>query len=84
MNEQSVRGEFEDSPILTSMPMGADHMADRLLCTTTEAAELLGISRTHVYRLMKANELRSVKIGARRLIPRSVLVEYVDDLLLAS
>ena len=55
----------------------------RLLCTTIETAELLGIGRTHVYRLMNGGQLHSVKIGARRLIPRSVVEDYVRDLMVA-
>ena len=55
-----------------------------LLCTVAEAADLLAIGRTCVYQLMKSGQLRSVKIGARRLVPRSAIEEFVHELLEAS
>lgn len=46
-----------------------------------EAAELLRISRWKVYDLIRTNELRSVKIGGRRLVPQRAIEEYVTRLL---
>ncbi|WP_239341672.1 helix-turn-helix domain-containing protein [Frankia sp. CiP3] len=51
-----------------------------LLLTTTEAADLLGVSRTTVYELLNAGQLESVRIGRSRRIPRAALVAYVDRL----
>ncbi|WP_239346162.1 helix-turn-helix domain-containing protein [Frankia sp. Cj5] len=51
-----------------------------LLLTTTEAADLLGVSRTTVYELLNAGQLESVRIGRARRIPRAALVAYVDRL----
>ncbi len=42
-----------------------------------EAAELLGVCRDTVYVLMRAGRLRSIKVGAARLIP----VSAIDELL---
>lgn len=36
----------------------------------TEAAEVLGVSRPHLYRMAQDGELRSVRIGRRVLIPK--------------
>ncbi len=55
-----------------------------LLCTVDEAAELLSIGRTSTYQLMRSGQLRSVKVGARRLIPWAALEEFVTELLEAS
>ncbi len=55
-----------------------------LLCTIREAAKLLGVGRTSVYELMNSGHLQSVKIGARRLIPRSSIEAFVTELLEAS
>ena len=52
-----------------------------LLFTAEEAAELLKISRCKVYDLLRNQDLRSVKIGGSRRIPRSALEEYVARLL---
>lgn len=53
----------------------------RLLCTVEETARLLSISRTAVYGQLRSGALRSVKVGGRRLIPRTVLDEFVESLL---
>lgn len=54
---------------------------DALLYTAEEAAELLKISRCKVYDLLRNHDLRSVKIGGTRRIPRGALEEYVARLL---
>jgi excisionase family DNA binding protein len=35
-----------------------------------EAAHILGIGRTNIYRLVKDGKLRHVKVGSRIIIPR--------------
>ena len=55
-----------------------------LLCTVEQAAETLSLGRTSIYVLLRSGRLRSVKVGARRLIPRAALEEFVNDLLEAS
>ena len=51
-----------------------------LLLRPEEAAELLRIGRTAVFGLIRAGELRSVKIGKLRRIPADALHEYVTGL----
>jgi excisionase family DNA binding protein len=51
-----------------------------LLLKPEEAAEALGIARTRVYQLMRAGEIRSVKIGKVRRIPVAALAAYVERL----
>ncbi|HAF08485.1 MAG TPA: transcriptional regulator [Chloroflexi bacterium] len=51
-----------------------------LLLKPEEAAEALAIARTRVYQLMRAGELRSVKIGKVRRIPLAALAAYVERL----
>jgi len=55
-----------------------------LLCSVEEAAELLSIGKTNTYQLLKTGQLRSVKLGGRRLIPRDALDDFVAELLEAS
>ena len=55
-----------------------------LLVTVAEAAELLSIGRSNTYRLINEGQLASVKIGARRLVPRASLEAFVQELLEAS
>jgi excisionase family DNA binding protein len=54
---------------------------DALLFTAEEAAEVLKISRCKIYDLLRNQDLRSVKIGGSRRIPRASLEEYVARLL---
>ncbi len=51
-----------------------------MLFAITEVADILGIGRTNVYALLKSGKLRSVKIGGRRLIPRTALEQFVTEL----
>ena len=51
-----------------------------LLYTPAETAELLRVCRTTVYGLIRDGELRSVKIGRRRLIPAEGLADYIASL----
>jgi excisionase family DNA binding protein len=53
---------------------------DKLLLTPKEATELLGISRSKLYELLRAGTIESVKIGDCRRVPRAALDEYVDRL----
>lgn len=52
-----------------------------LLLSPEEAAQLLGISRSRVYELLRDAELPSIKIGRLRRIPRQAVHAYVNDLL---
>jgi excisionase family DNA binding protein len=50
-------------------------------CLTVEqAAQLLNVGRSMAYDLIRTGRLRSVKIGRRRLIPRSALDALLADL----
>ncbi|WP_018466052.1 helix-turn-helix domain-containing protein [Calidithermus timidus] len=49
----------------------------RLAYSVKEVAELTGLSRNEIYRLLRTGELRSIRLGHRFLIPRSVLEEWL-------
>lgn len=53
---------------------------EKLLYTTSEAAQLLGIGRSKVYELIYAGTLGSVKIGRSRRIPADALRQCIDSL----
>jgi excisionase family DNA binding protein len=42
-----------------------------------EAAESLRISRDSIYELIRSGRLRTIKVGARRLVPVIALSEYI-------
>ena len=58
---------------------GRELAAARLL-TVQEAAEQLRISRWSVYNLIRANQLRTIKIGRRRLMTPAALAECIKML----
>ena len=44
-----------------------------------EAYRKLEIGRTTFFEELRAGRVRSIKVGARRLIPLTALQDYVDD-----
>jgi len=60
--------------------MGTETVYRQLLLRPEEAAEVLAIGRTAVFGLIRAGELRSVKIGKLRRIPAAALDDYVARL----
>lgn len=53
---------------------------ERLFYRPKDAAVVLGMSRTAVFRLIKTGELRSIKRYGYRLIPASALLEFAQRL----
>ena len=49
----------------------------KVLLSVQEAAHLLSIGRSRCYDLVLGGELRSLKLGRRRLIPREALDAFV-------
>ena len=54
---------------------------DARLLTVDQVAELLQISRWSVYRLIWANDLRSVQIGRCRRVPQEAVDAYLVQLI---
>jgi excisionase family DNA binding protein len=52
----------------------------RRLYSVPEAARLLGVGRTYMFRLVATGQVESVKIGKLRKIPRDALHDYIDRL----
>lgn len=52
----------------------------RLLLTTEQAADMLNLGRTTVYRLLRDGALRAVHIGRSTRLPHAELVRYVEAL----
>lgn len=57
----------------------APNAAPRVL-RIEEAARALGISRSLVYDLIRSGQLRSFKVGSRRLIPAAAIDEAIATL----
>ena len=52
-----------------------------LLLSVEEAADQLRLGRTRTYELVKTRKIQSVKVGRRRLVVRSSLLDFVQALL---
>jgi excisionase family DNA binding protein len=53
-------------------------MPERLTMSVSEAAEILGISRSLAYTLVRIDELPSLKLGRRVVVPRAALERFVE------
>jgi excisionase family DNA binding protein len=53
----------------------------QLLLSVEEAAELLRLGRTRTYELVMTRKIQSVKVGRRRLVVRTSLLDFVQTLL---
>lgn len=53
---------------------------DELVLTVDEAAERLRVSRWTLYTLIRSNQLRTFKIGRRRLVSADALAECINNL----
>jgi excisionase family DNA binding protein len=49
-------------------------------CGVGDVVEETGLSRRTVFRMLDNNEIPSTKVGARRLIPRRALDDWMDSL----
>ncbi|MPZ51038.1 MAG: helix-turn-helix domain-containing protein [Dehalococcoidia bacterium] len=55
-------------------------MEDKLLLTIDEAAQRLGIGRSHAYVYVMKGEIESVKLGRSRRVPATALENFVEKL----
>jgi excisionase family DNA binding protein len=53
----------------------------RVLYRVEDAAELLSVSRTRIYELIRSDQLRTVQVGKSRRVPARSLDDYVARLL---
>jgi excisionase family DNA binding protein len=61
------------------MEKGERPRVEKLCYSVPEAAYALSLSPDYVWKLIYAGELRSVKVGKRRLIPVEVLKEFLKN-----
>lgn len=53
--------------------------AHRLTYTVTETAEVLGISRSLAYELVRTGQLPHLRLGGRIVVPRVALQQLIGD-----
>jgi len=73
-------GEFRD-PFVPDAG-GTMNTNPQLLLSVEEAAAVLRLGRTRTYELVMTRKIQSVKVGRRRLVVRSSLLDFVQTLLL--
>ncbi len=52
---------------------------EKLTISITDCAKLLGIGRSAAYQAVQSGQIPSLKIGRRRLVPRSALERLLAD-----
>ena len=52
---------------------------EKLTYNAQEVAAVLGVSKSHVYQLLKENRLPVLKLGRRKVIPISALEQWIQD-----
>jgi excisionase family DNA binding protein len=61
-------------PVAKAVPSG------KIAVSTDEAADLAGIGRTTIYEAIRSGDLKSLKIGRRRLIRVDALHDWLAEL----
>lgn len=62
---------------MTAGPVVAQPIERKVLYRVSEAIEILSLSRSTVYELIRSGRLRTVKEGGTRLVPANAISEYV-------
>ena len=55
-------------------------MAEPLLISVNDALAATGLGRTKLFELMASNQIESVRVGSRRLLPYTAIRDFVDRL----
>ena len=56
-----------------------DRVTEKLLLTVPEAAEALGVSRSHLYSLIQQGRLPTIRLGCSVRIPKAWLERYIEE-----
>jgi excisionase family DNA binding protein len=59
------------------VPTSREVAPSRQLYRIAEVMEILSLSRTVIYELIRSGRLRSVKEGRSRLVPASAITDYI-------
>ncbi|WP_158852348.1 helix-turn-helix domain-containing protein [Saccharothrix deserti] len=73
--------QTESRDVSSVVPKATAAPSNRVLLTTEEAAERLGVGRTTMYRLIGTGEIESVQIGRLRRIHVAAVDAYARKLL---
>lgn len=59
----------------------AQHSYEPLLFTVPEACAQLRVSRWALYQLIRSGRLKTIRIGSRRLVPRTAVSTLIRELI---
>lgn len=62
---------------MTNTPKSPAHTSEPIAVSPDEAARLCGVGRTTLYAAISSGELKSLKIGSRRLITIEAIREWL-------
>jgi excisionase family DNA binding protein len=65
------------APVGVPVPAAAPSLSGPLLLRVTEAAELLGISRSTMYQLIASGQVKVLRIGRATRVPRQELMRLI-------
>jgi excisionase family DNA binding protein len=68
------------SPNSADLLQEQPHSQPRVVLTVEAAAEVLSISRTRMFALIKTGAIQSIRIGRLRRIPSEALLTFVQEL----
>jgi excisionase family DNA binding protein len=54
------------------------------LLTPVEAMKLLGVGHSKIYALLRAGDIKHVRIGKSIKIPKQCLIEYIENMISGS
>jgi len=52
---------------------------DKLVYSIPEVAEILGISKSYAYELVKRNYLPILELGKRKVVPKAKLEQWIQE-----
>jgi excisionase family DNA binding protein len=78
-DDEWINGSRGTSSPTRAIGSSTDALGQPLLVTVEEAARLLGIGRTTMFELIGSGEVKSIRLGRRRLIARRSLEHFVDE-----
>ena len=58
--------------------MAETHVGEQLAFSPDDAARRLGLGHTTIYRLIREGQIRSVKVGRRRLLPLAEIHKFLE------
>jgi excisionase family DNA binding protein len=56
-----------------------DHPNDKLAYTVNAFCRAIGLGRTKIYQLIKQGQIRTVRIGGRRLVPKTEAQRLLNE-----